>query len=95
MQTEFGKLDLFDPAQLNMLILQSTLTYQFLKELEVKKLSKPETAFGYMAEQNLQAKYGQESIRNVPVFPFTASLLTPEDGLILNIQHEEDLEAYH
>ena len=59
-------------------------------------MSKPETAFGYLAEQNLQKKYaGKEGIRNLPVFPFTASYLSPEDGLILNIDHEDDGLAYH
>ena len=33
MQTEFDTLDSFDPAQLNLIILQSALSYQYVKEL--------------------------------------------------------------
>ena len=58
MQNEFSTMDLFDPAQLNLLILQSGLSYQFLRELESKKDQKAETAFGYLALQNLWNCYG-------------------------------------
>ena len=88
-------MDLFDPAQLNQLILNSGLAYQFLKELEAKQEAKPETAFGYIADQSLKRRYGHGGMRNLPVFPFTASYLTPQDGVVLNIEHEDDLRAYH
>ena len=95
MQNEFSKTDLFDPAQLNLLILQSGLTYQYLRELESKKTSKPETAFGHLAQKSLDEQYGATGgTRHVPVFPFTGSFLS-QDGLILNVDHEDDLQAYH
>ena len=34
-------------------------------------------------------------IKNLPVFPFTGSLFTKHDGLILNIDHEDNIQAYH
>ena len=95
MQTEFASMDLFDPAQLNLLILNSGLAYQFLKELEAKQEAKPETAFGYIADQSLKRRYGSGGMRNLPVFPFAASYLTPQNGVYLNIEHEDDLRAYH
>ena len=56
---------------------------------------KPETAFGYLAEESLKKSYGKTGVRNIPVFPFTASYISALDGVILNIENENDLEAYH
>ena len=95
MHHEFGAMDSFDPAQFNLLILQSGLTYQYLMELEAQKIGEPLTAFGYLAEQSIQRKYGKKGVRNLPVFPFTASFLSPDDGLILTLDRPDDSVAYH
>ena len=96
MQTEFAKTDMFDPAQLNLLIMNSGMTYQYIDELLAKKTQQPETAFGYLAEQSLQKTYDQKAgIKNVTFFPFTASFMSADDGLVQNIENEENLQAYH
>ena len=71
------------------------MTYQYLKELEAKKRSKPDTPFGYLADQSMQRKYSKNGVRNLPIFPFTANYLSPDDGLILSVEHEDDGVAYH
>ena len=88
-------MDMFDSAQLNLVILQSGLTYQFLKEQESKKLERPDTPFGYLAETYIEKTSGQHGVWDVPLFPFTASYLSPNDGIFLNIQNGEDKSAYH
>jgi len=50
MQYEFSKEDLFDPAQLNLVILNSGICYQYLKELRAGKTAVPSSLFGYAAD---------------------------------------------
>ncbi len=54
MQYEFDRVDAFDPAQLNLIILQSHLSYQYLKEMQARKTAKPETAYNYVVDQSIK-----------------------------------------
>ena len=95
MQTEFDKMDFFDPAQLNMIILQSGLSYQYLRELQSRREAKPETAISYIAEKSIFAQPQSTGCRNVPVFPFTADYLSPNDGFILYNESDRDSQEHH
>ena len=96
MQHEFSKEDQFDPAQLNLIILNSRISYQYLKELRAKESSSPETAFSFAADRMMQSVHGAQNMRcDMPVFPFTASYMTPKDGVFIQVDNQNNKQACH
>ena len=95
MECEFSKQDLFDPAQMNLVILNSGLTYQYLQELKARKTGQDQDSFfSYAASKYVAASQGANVQRDMPVFPFIASFLSPSNGFILKLNNELDKDEH-
>ena len=66
-----------------------------MKEIEAKKLRTPENTFEFLAAEGQRIAEDNESILNVPVFPFTASRVNEKDGVVINIGNQDDFRAFH
>lgn len=95
MECEFSKQDLFDPAQMNLVILNSGLTYQYLQELKARKTGQDQdTFFSYAASRYVEESQGANVQRDMPVFPFIASFLSPQNGFILKLNNAVDKDEH-